>query len=225
MSPLESKHFIASPTDVAVITKAVLDARLRNTGSRADYFKALLATTQAALGVAPRQRQVTNPTKIPEKVWSKHLAALEEQNKIFYDEVVKTTKEFLGPNYDPDELQSSTGFARSSVSTLRTWIRAGNDITDLVAAKTKKSELGKAAKKQKRTSPRVLSNRVRKHGDRFQAAIAKVGEAKLAEADAAAVRENLEAVKASIQQTLDKLNGGRKIRASVSSSRGLHAPA
>lgn len=220
MSSLESKHFIASPTDVEVITKAVLDAQSNNAGGRADYFSALLGTTIHALGVAPRQRQVANPAKIPEKVWSKHMTALEEQNEIFYGTVMKAAREFLGANYDPLLLNKRTNFARSAVTTIRTWIKAGNDITLLVPGKVSKSELGKAAKKQKRTSPKVLSNRVRKYSDRFLLTVAKLGES-----DATVARAALEEAKASIQQTLDKLNSGRKLRTGISSSRGLHASA
>jgi hypothetical protein len=212
---LESKHYLASPTDVEAITRSVLEAQTKNSGGRATYLMALIATTQHALGIAPRQRQAPNSGKISRELREKHLAALDAQNEIFYAAVMKAAREILGANIDPIELNRRTNFARSAVSTVRRWIRIGNDITTLVAAKTTKSSLAVAARREKQTSPKVLTNRVRKYGDRFLLTVVKLGES-----DAKIAREALEDAKATIQQTLDKLDKISRKARSASSLRG-----
>ena len=217
---LESKHYVASPTDVEAITRSVLEAQSKNSGGRATYLIALIATTQQALGATPRQRQAANPGKISRELREKHLAALESTNEIFYAAVDKAAREVLGASVDPIELNRRTNFARSAVSTVRRWIRVGNDITTLVASKTTKSSLAVAAKREKQTSPKVLTNRVRKYGDRFLINVVKLGES-----DSAIAREALEDAKARIQQTLDKLKGAGKSRSSSSARSSVQATA
>lgn len=215
---LESKHYLASPTDVEAITRSVLEAQTKNSGGRATYLMALIATTQQELGTVPRQRQVSalvrsRPgSKLSSQIREIHLAALEAVDEIFYAAVMKAAREILGANIDAIELNRRTNFARSTVSTVRRWIRVGNDITTLVASKTTKSSLAVAAKREKQTSPRVLTNRVKKYSNRFL-----VNVIKLSESDAVVARQALEDAKATIQQALDKMTSkpARKARQSV----------
>lgn len=214
---LESKHFVASPTDVEEITKAVLDAQLTGTGGRADYLKALIATTQHALGSPPKQRNAPS-SKIVAETRVRHLLALEETHKIFYGSVDKAAREILGLGRNAKELNRRTNFARSAMSTVRAWIRVGNDITGLAAARVTKSSLAVIAKKQKVTSPKVLTNRVRKYQNRFLQNVIK-----LSETDKDAARETLETIMAKLQATLDTMRTDTVHRRR--SDRGLHAAA
>lgn len=136
---LATRNFVASPTDIEGITRSVLAAQSSGSEGRASYLKALIATTQLELGITPRMRKGASAT-LDTGQRAAHLAALEKVHLRFYATVDRTARQ-LFPVASAREINRRTNFARSAMSTVRAWIRVGNDITSLVPAKTTKRSL------------------------------------------------------------------------------------
>lgn len=165
---LESKHYVATAEDVAQITREVLNAQKTNRERRDTYLSALVATTQAELNEHPRQRMPTASKKLDDETRVEQLAALEKVNARFYAIVVRVAKETLeGPDRGGRQLNRRTGFARSSKSAIYRWIRAGNDITGLVASRVTKRLLAVAGRKRG-PSLKVLGNQTHRFGTRLE---------------------------------------------------------
>src|SRR5690242_1993333 len=123
---LESKHYVATAEDVAAIAREVLNAQKQGSEGRATYLRALIATTQAELGQNPRQRS-GEIAKVKDEARDEQLAALEKVNERFYAIVVRIAKDKIeGPDRGGRELNRRTTFARTSLSAIRRWVRAGN---------------------------------------------------------------------------------------------------
>lgn len=204
MSSLEARHFVATPEDVAQITREVLTARTQIQSGRNTFLAAVIATTQAELGQHPRQRPGASG-KLSQEERDKQLAALESVGKRFYEVVVKTARELIGGR-DPGGrlLQKHTGFARSSLSTIRAWVRRGNDITSLVAGRTTKAMLRVPGRKRG-PSVKVLSNRVQRFSRVLEADLRT-----FVEADRAAALEHWEHVKASLDRLFRRGSGASR---------------
>lgn len=163
---LESKNYVASPTDIENLTRSVLEAARTGVEGRASYLRALIATTQARLKSGPRLRQ-TGISKLSPTERDKQIEKLEEVDAEFYTLVKKAAYEALKEQgrYSAIEHNRRCNFARSSRSVVRTWIKAGNDITSLVAGKTTKGMLALAPRQGKPPSTRVLTNQVQRITD------------------------------------------------------------
>lgn len=180
---LESKHYLASPTEVEAITRAVLEARTTGGESRASYLKALVAKTQSNLGQTPRAHAVA-VKQISKEQRAEQLAALKTAH-IEYYAIVKTTVSAL---IKPGKARNSaTNFARTSLATVVKWVRAGNDVTCLAPSRVTKYELEQAVKKQKAPSQTILANRVTKYLSELRTRIAELSKADKAAAHKAAV--------------------------------------
>lgn len=132
---LESKHYIATPADIATLTRAYSEAIDASSNVRGHYFRALIATTQAELGSKPRQRSAeASPTLEAEGIRTQ-LAAVDAVHERFYAVVLDTV------NGNADERNRRSNFARSAVSTVRAYVRAGFDITLVAAARATKAAL------------------------------------------------------------------------------------
>lgn len=210
---LESKHFVASPTDVEAITKAVLDAQSTGSSGRTNYFIAFIATLQDRLGVPPRKRQAAIGKVSPEEK-ARHLEMLEAVNEEFSKSVNKAAREMLGSSYTPQKLQTATNFARSAASTVRSWVRAGNDITTLVAVKATKKQLAVAAKRPRPPSFVVLTKQANRWSERLVKTVTV-----LAAADQTVARETLETVITKLRDTLDELGVSSRPRSARTTSR------
>lgn len=218
---LESKHYVATPDDVAQITREIIAAQKQGSEGRATYLRALIATTQAELGQQPRQRAASPAGKLTEEEKAAQLAALEKVHERFYVAVVKAAKALIdGPDRGGLELNKRTNFARSSASTLRRWVRAGNDITGLVASRTTKAMLAVTGRR-KGPSPKVLRNQANRFGARLQRTIAT-----WAAEDPTAAARQWEQVKAQIEAALRRQSAPRATRrAGGRVSTALHASA
>lgn len=199
---LESKNYVATLEDVARITRDVLEAHKLRTGGVATYLKALIATTQSELGENPRQRAPISNGKLSAEETAEQLAVLETVGARFYGAVVKAAKEKIeGPDRGGLILNRRTGFARSSMTSIRRWVKAGNDITSLVAARTTKAALHVPGRR-KGPSVKVLGNRTR----RLSAKLVDTLKA-LAEADKDVAAVFAEPVRAALDRIL-KRNAG-----------------
>lgn len=168
---LESKHYLASSTEVEAITKAVLEARATGGESRASYLKVLVAKTRERLGMPPRQRHAPAIGHLSTQKRDEHVAALKSVHKELYA-IVDATVRSLGRT--GKTLNRDTNFARTAVSTVKSWIRVGGDIARLAPGMVTKSYLATVARSTKKTSPKVLTNRVRKYADRFMLQVVKL---------------------------------------------------
>lgn len=146
---IETNQYIASTADVEKLTLTILEADIASTGARGTFLKAVVGTTQAELGSPPRMRSA-KANRLDETETAEHLKAFEVVSKRFMEAVNKAA-EALAPKPDSDMMRSRTGFARSALSTVRGYIRAGNDVRALAAHKTTKAALATPKAKRKFT--------------------------------------------------------------------------
>lgn len=136
---IESQNFVASATDIEQLAGSILDADQSSATGRGTYLKALVATTQSELGQTPRQRNARAEQMNAEQI-AAQLKVFEAVFVRFHDAVVRVAKNTL-PDPDADLLRQRTGFSRSAGSTVRSYIRAGNDIKALAVGKITKASL------------------------------------------------------------------------------------
>jgi hypothetical protein len=146
---IESKNFVATAGDIHKLAGLILDSELASVSGRGTYLKALVATTQAKLDSPPRQRN-GNAARLDEDGVKEQLTAFEAVYAAFHAEVVKVAEATL-PEPDADMMRSRTGFSRSSGATVRSYIRAGNDIRVLAAHRAVKASLAVPRTKRKLT--------------------------------------------------------------------------
>lgn len=203
MSSLDSRNFVATPADIAAIAKAYSEALDSSANTRGTYLRALIATTQHELGAKPRVRSSAEDSPTLDKAAVEiQLAALEQVNANFYEIVLDNV------SGSPEERNRRSGFARSAVSTVRAYVRAGFDITLLAAARVTKAALAAAVptRKPRQVSVTVLRNRA----DRTLATLYKIGDA-LAKADKGQAVEVLEAAMSKLASRLAALGVSRPV--------------
>jgi len=144
---IETNQYIATATDVEKLAHTILEADIASSGARGTFLKAVVGTTQAELGSPPRMRNVKSE-KLNEETTKAHLAAFEAVAKRF-TEAVNKVAQAMEPKPDADMMRSRTAFARSSLSTVRGYIRAGYDIRTLAAHKVTKAALATPKAKRK----------------------------------------------------------------------------
>ncbi|MGH8235388.1 MAG: hypothetical protein ACREXP_00010 [Steroidobacteraceae bacterium] len=167
----------------------------------------MIATTQAELGLNPRQRS-GEIGKLKDDERAEQLAALETVGERFHAVVVKTAKDKIeGPDRGGRELNRRTTFARTSLSAIRRWVKAGNDITSLVAGRVTKRMLATASTR-KGKSPKVLTNQTRRFGASLEATLAT-----LAAADPDAAREQWMKLKARMERIFARKGNVTRLRA------------
>ena len=146
---IETNQYIATATDVEKLTHTILEADLASTGARGTFLKAVVGTTQAELGSPPRMRN-TKGDRLDEETTKAHMTAFEAVSKRF-TEAVNKVAQAIEPKPSADEMRSRTAFARSALSTVRGFIRAGNDVRALAAHKVTKAALATPKTKRKFT--------------------------------------------------------------------------
>jgi len=159
MRTLESRHYVATDADVETI------ARQHITGIQASatYLRVLVVGIQTALGAEPRLRGA-RAAKLEDS--TAHLAALDTVHERYYTIVLRVASESYR---DAKERNRATNYARSAKSTLRAWIKAGNDITSIAAGRTTKESLRKMLPVRAAGPPRNPAKRLLKLGDRMDA--------------------------------------------------------
>jgi hypothetical protein len=146
---IETNQYVATAADVEKLAHTILEAEIASTGARGTFLKAVVGTTQAELGSQPRMRN-TKADRLNDETTAEHLKAFEAVSKRF-TEAVNKAAQAMEPKPDVDMMRSRTAFARSALSTVRGFIRAGNDIRALAAHKVTKAMLSTPKAKRKFT--------------------------------------------------------------------------
>lgn len=154
---IESKKYICTPTDIEHLAVELFTADVASAQGRGTYLKALVGTLQAELGASPRIRS-TRGGKLTEDERAEHLKAFEGIHLKFTEAVSKAARAAVD-GITPKRLASMTGFARSSSSTLRSYIRAGKDVRSLAAGSVVKRTLA-IPRGTRRQTPAVMQRRV-----------------------------------------------------------------
>jgi hypothetical protein len=163
---IESKQFIATGTDIEHLASEIIEGEHTAIRGRSTYLRALVGTTQHELGIKPRVRAGA-PQRLDDEGIKRQLKAFEAVATRFGAAVLKIARTTV-PEPDAALLRSRTGFARSAASTLRGYIKAGNDITVLAAARVVKSQIATPRSKRKLTV-KALTGRVQRLSTELQA--------------------------------------------------------
>lgn len=169
MSTLEARDFVATPADIEELTRRRLSASIQAAQSQDTYLKALTATTIVELGEKPRARAAGKPDELTPDEIKAHLVALENVHQRFYAIVLKAILEGpaeLGRNRKTMAQRKAT-FARTSKTTLRSWIKAGHDVRGLVAARVSKTMLVRETPDAPKPKAATLRRRAMGLGDRL----------------------------------------------------------
>lgn len=138
---LVSKGFIATATDISNLTHSLLNADRTAVEGRTTYLKALVATTINELGVKARKHAGKAPKLNAESI-SVQVGALAAVHERFYAAVLEVASKGIGNGRgQKKELNRRTNFARTSLSAVRAYVRAGHDLTYVIVAKVTKSSL------------------------------------------------------------------------------------
>jgi hypothetical protein len=140
---IEKANYLATADDVQQLATNYLDAQQAVSRIHGTYFRILVARTQEAVCGKPTLRARSGPTPpLSDEARAEHLAAFEKINAELYEAVRKATipselenRATLGTdeaNRRSLERNRRTNFARSSASTLRTYIRRGGNVLRLV---------------------------------------------------------------------------------------------
>lgn len=140
-STIESKGYVATAADIEALTQSTLVAERDQAQAGSTYLRALIATTQAELGISPAKRRAAFAMDDAES--KRQLSALETVHTRFYEAVLKAVQSaaVLDEQKHIDRkliYARRANFARSSKSTLRAWIVSGNNLRGLQAAKATK---------------------------------------------------------------------------------------
>lgn len=166
MSKLEDHDFVATDQDILDLATTVLAASQQSDTGRRNYLKTLVATAQKELGVAPRLRSTPGADKLDAEATKQQIAALNAVHERFYAIVTQVAQESVpvGTKDRGIEVNRRTNFARTALSAIRRWVRAGNDLTALAARSVTKAALAIDAPRRRRPTPAALSRRVRRDG-------------------------------------------------------------
>lgn len=196
---IEKDHYVATEAQIETLAREHHISSAAVGRANSTYLRVLIVGCQAELG----HKRGRNPPS-PEA----HLVVLERVHERFYAAVIRgVTTEDVEPADNLDstergrrqlERNRRSGFARSSATTLRNFIRSGGDIRGLDVVTVSKSGLQKASK----PTPT---------GDRVSQRIAKAEEALLravrtqARGDPEVAAASLEAIMERLQLALSEL--------------------
>lgn len=203
MTTLEARGYIANDDDIGKLTKAILDGESAADTGRTSYLRTLVAVTQAELGTAPRQRQ-GKATKLDAEGIGLQLAALGKVHDRFYALVLEAVGAAVAVKTKNRALvlNRKSNFARTALYAIRTWIRAGHDVTTLAAKSVTKTALAVKAATPKPLSARRLKARVERESKGLMASLMA-----LSDADKAAAVTELELLMGQVTTQLLALAG------------------
>jgi molybdenum-dependent DNA-binding transcriptional regulator ModE len=212
---LESKDFLASPTDIEKITRDVMQAQATGSSGRASYLKALAAVTRQELGMGAVRK---HPQPVTHEERARHTDALEAVDKRFYAIVLRT----IGDKCSAIERNRRSNFARSARSMLLSWIRAGNDIAALDPARVTKASLVVDTRARRLPSTHILTKQANRYIEHFEGVLEK-----MAEADEDAAAETLKEAVEHFQELHAQLTTGKRrpVRARSRQQDGHHSSA
>lgn len=156
--------YIATPAEIGSLTAQMLAADTTSVTSRSTYLKALVATSQADLPKGNSDKAAM-------------LAAVDGTHERFYEAVLKAAGDTLPPRTADRAtlLNRRTNFARSSVSMLRSWIKAGGILKELKPKTLTKASLA-VERKRRPISERRLKARVEARSKALVSALLALGE-------------------------------------------------
>lgn len=196
LNTIERRNYLATAGEIRTVMKENVKGSRVVARAQSSFLKCLVARTQKELGIEPRLRAVPGPKIRSEEDRAAQMKTLNAIYKEFYEDGV--LKALPAPCGNA-ERQSLTGFARSSVSELRGWLREGYDITTLAPAKVSKQSL-REDRTKKAAKEEPIQNVVIGHAARLQASALR-----LAEEDKAEARKVLETAMQRLGETLMSL--------------------
>jgi CHASE3 domain sensor protein len=130
---IERKGYVATEADINTLSKSVYEADAQVSEGRTSYLRALVATTVNELGATPRLRAARTPkNKLTPDETAKQLDVLATVHERFYAVVTQVASDYIPGGKDKaQELNRKTNFARTAMSAVRRWVKAGNDLTGL----------------------------------------------------------------------------------------------
>lgn len=138
---LEARNYLATDADISNLASGMRESQSATDTIPRTYLRAVIAVTIEALGAEQRQRN-GKVVKLDEDEQARQLEALEKTLARFYPLVVKRYNDGLPPGPKrAEELNRLTNWARSAALVVRNWIRAGNDLRTVAAAKATKASL------------------------------------------------------------------------------------
>lgn len=184
---LEHASYVATAADIKALTVEQLTAMTTSVRSRVTYLRALIATTQDKLGLSPRVRQQGHPPKMAPEEQAKQLQALEEVHTEFYAAVLEGIEETpLSEEEKPTTGRVTANaiktrratFARTAMSAVRTWVRAGRSLAAIAASKVTKAALTihTGTKRRRAVSPKRLVSRVERQSKDLIASLLELTE-------------------------------------------------
>lgn len=203
--------YIATANEVRKLAIDIWSAADRAIEGRGTYLKLLVGTTQAELHAAPpRHVSRGRAPKVSAETIQLQLTALNAVHGRFYEAVTEAAQSSLPASgrrgrFNRDEraveLNRRTNFARSSVSRLRAYIRAGHDLTLLIPEHVTQLAIAVEA----RVRPRSAARMRKMVETRSKALVAGVLD--LIEVDKAAAREEVELLLGQLAHQLSELGG------------------
>lgn len=184
----------------AMATKVFTAEGEADTG-KVEYLRALAGDIQTELGGSPRQR-AGKAARLTQEERAEHLEAVSKVNERFYGAVTEEARGRVTGGADKAKrLNAMTNWARTALRDVRSYVRAGNDIRALAAAKLTRNQL------RVKSTPRPLGAAAlrRRLVERGKDAVAAALE--LIDADPAAARAELELIMAQLATQLLNLSG------------------
>jgi hypothetical protein len=141
---LEHNQYVATPADIKALTAEQMNAIGTSNRGRTTYLRAVIATTQDTLGITPKARSQGQPVKLTKEVKSAQLEALEATHDKFYKAVIAAIEENPVEEENGKATTSKAAvtrratFARTAMSTIRSWVKHGHDLSTLFPAKVTK---------------------------------------------------------------------------------------
>jgi hypothetical protein len=142
MSTLESRNYVATDADIDTLADRMFTAQATAHSIPLAFLRATIATTIDALGAAQRARN-GKPVKLSEEDQAAQLEAFGKVYERFYARVLEKAKKDLPAAVAnrAQVLNARTNWARTNALAVRNWIRAGNDIRTVAAARATRASL------------------------------------------------------------------------------------
>jgi hypothetical protein len=140
-STLESRNYVATDADIIGLAGGMLKGQSATDSLPREYLRATIATTIAGLD-APQRARFGKVVKIDAAEQTRQLGELEKVIARFYPLVLKKYQDETPPGPKrAEEINSKTNWARGAHRDVRNWIRAGNDLRTVAAARAIKASL------------------------------------------------------------------------------------
>ncbi len=173
---IETKDYIATAADIRALTSTIVGAQAEVITGRTTYLRALVATTQAELHSTPRKNATSKPKHLKQAEIVTQVTALLAVHERFYAAVLDACSEGLTGKDKAIELNRRSNFARTALYAVRSYIRAGNDITYVVVGRVTKASLA-VARAPRPASARRLKSRMETRSKALMATVIELSEA------------------------------------------------